>query len=234
MSEADPVPWLYPILTEKLLAPEDFPDAAATLADLGVALIQLRLKSLGDGAAVGVHEAVADRLARWPGTIVVNDRADLAHLLAEHSRAQGHAHRIGLHLGQTDLPPLHARAIVGDAVAIGLSTHNLEQLRAALEEPVDHVAFGPVFQTGTKDNPDPIVGLALLAQAATLARTHARPRPLVAIGGIDASTVAAVLSAGATSIAVIGALFEGGPEHVRDRVASLAAAVRNDPTRSAS
>jgi len=222
--------WLYPILTEKLVALADFADVAATLADLGVERIQLRLKATNDRDAVLLYAAVADRLARWSGTLVVNDRADLAWLLARHSRSRGHAHRVGLHLGQTDLPIEAARAIVGDDVAIGLSTHDIAQLQAALATSCDHVAFGPVFGTSTKDNPDPVVGISLLAQAAVMARAHARP--LVAIGGIDASNVAAVLYAGASSLAVIGALFQDGPTGLPDRVARLIAAASLELTRS--
>lgn len=224
--------WLYPILTEKLIALGDFADVAATLADRGVERIQVRLKATSDRDAVDVHRAVADRLAAWPGMLVVNDRADLALLLARHAKTRGHAHRVGLHLGQTDLPFEHARAIVGDAVAIGLSTHDLDQLRAALATACDHVAFGPVFGTRTKADPDPVVGVSLLAQAAIIARSHARP--LVAIGGIDASNVAAVLAAGASSVAVIGALFQDGPAGIPDRIDRIVAGASQDPTRSAS
>jgi len=218
---------IYPILSETLVPPERFAEVAGTLVELGVTLIQLRLKSVDDRLAMAVHAAVADRVASWPGTIVINDRADLAHLCARRSLSLGYRHRIGLHLGQADLPPQDARAIVGDALAIGLSTHDLGQLRAALEAPVDHIAFGPIFGTRSKDNPDPVVGLERLREAAYLVAGHARPRPLVAIGGIDATTIAAVLAAGASLVAVIGALFEAGPEHVATRFEALSAAAAN-------
>jgi len=217
---------LYPILGAPLLRPADLPAAAAALADLGVGAVQLRLKDLPDRECLEVQRSVSARLAAWPGVLVVNDRADLAHLLSREARAADRRHAVGLHLGQTDLPPAVARTIVGADVVIGLSTHDLVQLRAALAEPVDHVAFGPVFSTSTKVNPDPTVGLALLAEAAALA--HARGLPLVAIGGIDEGTAAEVIRAGADAVAVISAL--GGPDELAQRARRLIGAIAGGAT----
>lgn len=192
---------LYPILSDNVVAPPTFVEHAARLAPL-TTVMQVRLKALADRDAVALHAAIADRLSDWPGLLVVNDRADLARLLA--LRCAGRRVRVGLHLGQTDLPPAVARAIVGPDVEIGLSTHDLDQLRVALADPaVGHVALGPIFGTQSKANPDPVVGLAVLREAATLAAG----RPLVAIGGITAATAREVYAAGASAVAVIGALF---------------------------
>ena len=91
---------------------------------------------------------------------------------------------------------------MGDDKWVGLSTHNETQLRAANLEPVDYIAIGPVFATGSKANPDPAIGLEVVRQARALTN-----KPLVAIGGITAETAAAVVDAGADSVAVIAAIF---------------------------
>jgi thiamine-phosphate pyrophosphorylase len=97
---------------------------------------------------------------------------------------------------------------------IGFSTHNESQLRAAVGEPVDYVALGPVFATGSKANPDPVLGVDELRRLRPISN-----RDLVAIGGITRATARQVLAAGADSVAVIGDLFpeEGAREELRTR-----------------
>jgi len=197
---------LYPLLSEGPLPLGDFAAAARALAPY-VSVMQVRVKSLGDRARLALVKEVADVLQGWGGVLVVNDRADLAHILARETTLQ-----VGLHLGQTDLPPRAARAIVGPDVIIGLSTHDLTQLAAASDEPVDYVAFGPVFQTTTKAHPDPLVGLAGLHAAAALTT-----RPLVAIGGLDPERARAACDAGASAVAVAGALFADGLAGLAER-----------------
>ena len=111
----------------------------------------------------------------------------------------------GVHVGQTDVSPAEARAIVGPGKIVGVSTHNEAQLRAADRQPVDYIAVGPVYATATKENPDPVVGL----EGVRLARGLTR-KPLVGIGGISAENAAAVRQAGADSLAVISGIFAPG------------------------
>lgn len=131
------------------------------------------------------------RLCESAGALfIVNDRADIAALVGA-----------GLHLGQEDIEPSDARKVAPNAV-IGFSTHNRAQLEAAAHEPVDYVALGPIFQTGSKANPDPVVGVEGLRALRPLTT-----RPLVAIGGITRSNAARVFEAGADSVAIIGDLL---------------------------
>ena len=108
----------------------------------------------------------------------------------------------GVHLGQTDMPPGDARALLGADTLIGISTHNEAQLSAAAPEPVDYVAIEPVFATVSKENPDPVVGL----EGVRLAR-RLTEKTVVAIGGITLANVAEVWAAGTDSVAVISGVF---------------------------
>ncbi len=125
--------------------------------------------------------------------MIVNDRADLAVL----------AHAAGVHVGQDDLAPGAVRALVGPNAIVGYSTHTVEQLQAAVNEPVSYIAVGPVFGTRTKETGHDAVGLDFVATAARLAA----PLPVVAIGGITLENAASVIEAGAGAVAIISDLL---------------------------
>ena len=178
-------------------------DAAGAILEGGVRILQLRHKGFFGREVFQAAERIA-RLCEEGGVqFVINDRADMARLLGA-----------GLHLGQDDLTPADARKVVGSGGVIGFSTHNEPQLRAASAEPVDYVALGPVFTTGSKANPDPVLGVEELRRLRPISN-----RAVVAIGGITRSTAQQVLAAGADSVAVIGDLFpeEGAREGLRAR-----------------
>jgi thiamine-phosphate pyrophosphorylase len=123
--------------------------------------------------------------------LIVNDRIDIA--LA--------AGADGVHLGQTDLPIEDARRI-SQNLWIGISTHDIAQVRAACAAGADYLGFGPVFSTMTKERPDPVQGIAGLRAAVAAAAG----RPVVAIGGITAADVADVYRAGAHALCAISAV----------------------------
>ncbi len=132
--------------------------------------------------------------------MIVNDRADIARL----SGASG------VHVGQDDLPPSAVRRLLGDRAIVGLSTHTPAQIAAAIAEPVDYVAIGPVYGTRTKDTGYDAVGLEMVRAAADAAGP--RGLPVVAIGGITLERAPAVIAAGAASVAVItDLLIDGDP-----------------------
>lgn len=173
----------------------EFADAA--LAG-GVDIIQLRDKGSPGERQFGPLEArdelaalevLADAARRHGALVAVNDRADLAYA----------AHADVLHLGQDDLPLPVARHIFSGT--LGRSTHDLDQVRAALDEPVDYFCVGPCWPTPTKPG-RPAPGLDLVR--ATAALTPAKP--WFAIGGIDADRLPEVLDAGARRIVVVRAI----------------------------
>jgi thiamine-phosphate pyrophosphorylase len=105
-------------------------------------------------------------------------------------------------VGQDDLSPAQARALLGPEIMVGISTHGEGQLVSAADSPVDYVAIGPVFATSSKQVPDPVVGLEGVRAARAIT-----DKPLVAIGGITRTNCAAVMEAGADSVAVISDLI---------------------------
>jgi thiamine-phosphate pyrophosphorylase len=192
---------LYAILDVDICASRglDSREVFQAWLDAGVRLIQLRAKQMPSGRLLDLAEGFA-RTARSAGaTFIVNDRADIARL----------AGAAGVHLGQTDLTPADARLVVGESAMVGVSTHNDEQARLTLAEPVDYVAIGPVFSTSSKAQPDPVVGLDGVRRARDIVAPSVRP--LVAIGGITLERAKSVIDAGADSIAVISDLLVGDP-----------------------
>jgi thiamine-phosphate pyrophosphorylase len=151
---------------------------------------------------------MAEQVHRAEGVFIVNDRADVAAL----SGADG------VHLGQDDLPPVAARALLGEEKLIGYSTHNREQVARAEKLQIDYIAIGPVFQTGTKENPDPVVGMEMVRRVRGLTAM-----PLVAIGGITLENAPSVLASGADAVAVISDLTRDSQvaERVRGFLSAL-------------
>lgn len=183
-------PPLYAILDPSLLT-SPVTDFAAKLAVAGVELIQLRDKHAPARRLYGESQELVRSLAatgKQGVRLIVNDRPDIATMVGAG----------GVHVGQEDLPVEAARAICGHDMWVGVSTHNLAQLREAARTSADYIAVGPIFPTVTKDNPDPVVGIDFLR----LARQETR-KPLVAIGGITIESAAEVFRAGADSVAVI-------------------------------
>jgi thiamine-phosphate pyrophosphorylase len=187
------LPRLYPILDTGMLAERscDVIAAAEGMLAGGARILQFRHKGHYSRQVFGEAEKVSELCRRAGALFVIDDRADIAMLLDA-----------GVHVGQDDLPPRDARRLVGSGRLLGFSTHNEAQVRAAASEPVDYVAIGPIFETSSKEKPDPVVGVEELRRLRAL-----ETRPLVAIGGITRENVLAVLDAGADSVAVIGGLL---------------------------
>jgi thiamine-phosphate pyrophosphorylase len=198
------LPPLYPIIDFSCFAAQPDPITAIVryaeeLIAAGATLIQLRDKSQPDqpkrflSCARELRRVTLDK-----ATLIINDRVDIC-LAADAD---------GVHLGQDDLSPESARRIFdqvkdGKTRIIGFSTHNLSQVIAADMLPIDYIAIGPVFVTGSKANPDPVIGLEGVRQARRVTK-----KPLVAIGGITRQNCSQVKAAGADAVAVISDLLE--------------------------
>ena len=159
----------------------------------GVDVVQLRDKALDDEGIVAAARAFRAAADRAGALFVLNDRPELAAAC----RADG------VHVGEDDLAPAQARALVGPARLIGRSTHAPEQAAAADADPdVDYLAVGPVHATPTKPG-RPAAGLAYVAHAAATVA-----KPWFAIGGLHAGNVHEVLARGASRVVVVRAVTE--------------------------
>lgn len=184
-------PRVYPI-TDERLSGLSHAEQVERLAAGGATLIQLREKAASPRA---FYDAALEamKVARRVGVqIIINDRVDIAMAVDAD----------GVHLGQGDVPPDHARRLLGEKRIVGFSTHSVKQALEADRAPVDYIAIGPVFQTSTKENPETIVGLEAIAAIKSQAS-----KPLVAIGGITLARALSVIEAGADSVAVISDLL---------------------------
>jgi len=185
-------PPLYVVLDKDLLT-MPASKCAQELISAGVELIQYRAKHSSSRDYFGICANLADLLASCNTRFIINDRPDIAAMIGAG----------GVHVGQEDLPPDDARRICGSGPWVGVSTHNLEQVRAADKTSADYIAIGPIFSTSTKENPDAVVGTSFIREARKLTQ-----KPIVAIGGITRERAAEVYEAGADSIAVIRDLLE--------------------------
>jgi thiamine-phosphate pyrophosphorylase len=184
------LPRLYAIVDAGLVAGSLLEFTEELMAG-GVRLIQYRNKK-GTASRMLSDLREMRRICGGNVQLLVNDRSDLA--LA--------AGADGVHLGQDDISVQGSRRLCAAPKIVGVSAHDLEQIRIAENSDADYVAYGPVFPTRSKERPDPAVGLRGLEQACALTK-----KPLVAIGGITRSNCKSVMETGADSVAVISDLL---------------------------
>ena len=159
----------------------------------GVKIVQLRMKHAAREDILREAREMR-RVTRGTETLfIVNDDPALA----------AEAEADGVHVGQDDMSPVEVRAKFPQLKVVGLSTHNLGQVRASWDQPIDYIGVGPVYATPTKDIPDPTLGPEMAGRMIAAARV-----PAVAIGGINAETLPAVLAAGARNFAVVRAVCQ--------------------------
>lgn len=169
----------------------------------GATLIQLREKALTGDRLLLQAKAVKAVCDRFGVPLIINDNVELA-------LASGAA---GVHLGQQDMPPAQARALLGPDKIIGVSARTVEQALRAQAEGADYLGCGAVFATSTKQDARalPHDTLRQICRAVTI--------PVVAIGGITRDNALALKGAGIAGIAVVSAVF--GQPNIRDAAETL-------------
>lgn len=191
------LPKIYPI-TDTHISNLSHAEQVKRLVDGGAEIIQLREKWTSPKDFYEQAKEALEIARKSNVKIIINDRIDIALTLKAD----------GVHLGQDDILPEHARKILGEKVIIGFSTHNLQQVVEAVKFPIDYVAIGPVFATKTKENPDNIIGIKSIKNV----REAIGDFPLVAIGGINLENFQEVLETGANSVAIISDLVSDADE----------------------
>jgi thiamine-phosphate pyrophosphorylase len=189
-------------------------DIAKKLIEAGIRILQYRDKKAAARDFLSTSSAIAEVARGTACSFFVNDRPDVAYL----------AGASGVHLGQEDLPVEQARALLGPARWVGVSTHNIKQFEEAAATSADYIAVGPVFPTGSKANPDPVVGTELVRRVRPLTR-----KPVVAIGGITLDRASEVIAAGADSVALISDILLAKDPAMRAREYILRLEAVNPP-----
>jgi thiamine-phosphate pyrophosphorylase len=185
---------LYAIYPGPIDGPTDVEAVITSLCEAGVTLIQYREQQLSDGEALAIARRVVQAALPFSVQVLINDRPDIA-LMSDAA---------GVHLGQEDLPPAAARALLTQDSIVGVSVDTAEEAIQAEADGVDYISLGPAYPTASKpDVPEPR-SLALYERLAGDLSI-----PLVAIGGITAANVAPLARAGVRAVAVISALYEG-------------------------
>ncbi len=197
------LPRFYPILDAGLLLRSglSIESFARELREAGIRFLQYRDKEGSDELLLQRAAILRRILPASDSCLILNDRVPLV-LSAGYD---------GVHVGQEDLSPVEARALLGPEAMVGISTHGESQLLRVADSPVDYVAIGPVFATSSKQVPDPVVGLDGVRTARAIT-----DKPVVAIGGITRANCAAVIEAGADSVAVISDLLQNPGKSVEE------------------
>ena len=184
---------LYVIIDPEVTGGREPLEIARAAINGGARMLQLRDKLRDKGEQLPLGIALRDLCAANDALLIINDHADLA-------AALGPEH-VGLHVGQTDLPVAEARKILAPGQVLGRSNREIDLIVESQEMGADHVAFGAMYTTTTKQVTRAPQGPERLRQARAAASV-----PLVAIGGITADNVAPVVAAGADAICVTAAV----------------------------
>lgn len=164
---------------------------ALAAAQNGATIVQLRAPHWKKRALVECGRELKKVLAPLNVPLIIDDHADVCVACDAD----------GLHVGQADLAPADARAIIGPNRLLGLSVSNARELAAVDTTLVDHLGIGPIFSTSTK--PDAAAQLGIEGFAALAAK---KPCPVVAIGSVKARLARSLIAAGADGLAVVSAI----------------------------
>ncbi len=183
---------LYLVTQRGALTMEEFFHVILQSVEGGVRVVQLREKEASARKLCELATRLLVVLKPLGIPLIINDRVDVAYAIKAD----------GVHLGQSDLKPAAARAILGKEAIIGLSVETLDQVIDAANEEVDYLAASPLFSTLTKTDCGTPWGLEGLKQLCSISA-----HPVIAIGGIDASNIADVFQCGAVGAAVVSSIF---------------------------
>ena len=200
---------IYCLTAAKFSKGRSNPEVVRAMLDAGVSLIQYREKEMKMGIKYEECKALRAMTREAGAAFIVNDDIDLAMLVEAD----------GVHIGQHDLPIDAVRRLVGEKMAIGLSTHSPEEARQAVAHGADYIGVGPIFRTYTKEDVVDPVGFAYLDWVAADIAI-----PFVAIGGIKEHNVADVARHGAGCVAIITDIVEA--EDIGEKIHAIRRAMR--------
>lgn len=203
---------IYCLTAEKFSLGRDNLSVVRSMLEAGIRIVQYREKTKKMGAKYEECKALREMTRQAGAAFIINDDIELAVLVEAD----------GVHVGQEDLPVSAVRRLVGEEVAIGLSTHAPEEARAAVADGADYIGVGPIFATQTKEDVCAPVGLSYLEYV-----VGNIDLPFVAIGGIKKHNIAEVADRGAKCIAMVTEIV--GAEDIGAEIAALRAAMNGAP-----
>ncbi len=199
----DPIGF-YSVLTDPL---KGYEYLTSLLVDNGVSVVQLRMKGAPKPLVIDTALQMRKITEGTDTLLIINDDPHIAVEVGAD----------GVHVGQSDMPYNDVRAIVGDDMLIGVSTHNLDQTINACKLPADYIGVGPVFATPTKKIPDPVIGIDGMKNMLSASIV-----PAVAIGGIDLENLPSVLAAGAKNFCMVRQLTQSeNPKSVLEKIVRI-------------
>jgi thiamine-phosphate pyrophosphorylase len=184
---------LYLVTRRDSLGIEEFLTIIRAAVNGGVTIVQLREKDASAREIINLGKRLLLLLKPLGIPLIINDRVDIVHAVGAD----------GVHLGQSDLNVVEARAILGKKAIIGISIESLKQAETAIEEDVDYLAASPIFHTKTKMDCAEPWGLSGLKQLCITSEY-----PVVAIGGINETNVKQVMNCGVAGVALVSAIFD--------------------------
>lgn len=199
---------IYCLTGEKFSLGRSNIEVVREMLDAGIRLIQYREKEKKAGAKLEECLAIREMTREAGAAFIVNDDIDIA-ILVEAD---------GVHVGQEDLPVPEVRRLVGEKMAIGLSTHTPEEARKAVESGADYIGVGPIFRTFTKEDVVDPVGFEYLEYVVGNVDI-----PFVAIGGIKEHNIGEVFRRAARCVALITEIV--GETDIKKKIAALRQAV---------
>lgn len=162
----------------------------------GVRWIQLRMKDAPEETVIATAKTILPLCRQTGTTFIINDNPSVALEVGAD----------GVHLGKNDMPPRDARELLGADAIIGATANSLEDVKRILTEPIDYIGLGPLHFTGTKKNLSAVLGLDGVSAILDFMRQNRINIPVVVIGGITIQDIPDVINAGASGIAVSGAI----------------------------
>ncbi|WP_319543573.1 thiamine phosphate synthase [uncultured Pseudodesulfovibrio sp.] len=195
---------IYCLTGEKFSLGRSNIDVVREMLDSGIKLVQYREKEKKMGAKYEECLVIRDMARQAGAAFIVNDDIELARLVGAD----------GVHIGQEDLPVEAVRRLVGDEMAIGLSTHSPAEARDAVKRGADYIGVGPIFKTYTKEDVVDPVGFEYLEYVVNNVDI-----PFVAIGGIKEHNIGEVIRRGASCVALVTEIV--GEENINGKINAL-------------
>lgn len=195
---------IYCITAEKFSRGRSNIEVVKSMLDAGIKIIQYREKYKSFKEKFYECLKIRKLTKRKGAILIINDHPDLCLMVKAD----------GVHLGQDDYPIRYVRKLLGDDYIIGISTHSPTQYKKAVRDGADYAGVGPLFETHTKDDVMPPVGLKYLKWV-----VKHKKIPFVAIGGIKESNIDKVLDAGAKCICLVTEITQA--ENIKEKILSL-------------